>query len=123
MFIIFVMVGIICGGCDFYYRNVPFVSIPAQTISGPIVIGSDWTEIIPPEPLRPIAEHNLITLGFYKENKGDFTDDIRKGEILILADDRKTKIEGFLFDDKGESYELQISGSGGGIILTRKMTS
>ncbi len=110
-------------GCDFFYRNTPFVPIPTQTISGPVVIGPEWIEIVPPEPLRPTVKHNWITLGFYKENKGDFTDDIQKGEILILDDGRKTKIEGFLIDANGESYELSISGRGGGIQLTRKMTA
>lgn len=37
-----------------------------------------------------------------------------------MADGRKTRIEAFLFDDKGESYELQIGGTGGGVTLTRK---
>ena len=110
-------------GCDFYYKNMPFAPIPPQTISGPIEIGSEWVEIVPPAPLRPIAEHNWISLGFYGENKGDFTDDIQKGETLILADGGKTKIEGVLTDNVGENYELQISGRGGGIILTRKMTA
>lgn len=120
MFITFVMVGIICGGCDFYYRNMPFVSIPTQTISGPITIGSEWIEIIPPEPLRPIVNYQWISLGFYGENKGDFTDQNQKDTALILQDGRKNRIEAFLFDDKGESYELQIVGRGGGIILRRK---
>ena len=118
VFSLFLLI-IVVGGCDFYYKNMPFASIPAQTISGSVTIGSDWTEIIPPAPLRPIVHDPWIILGYFGYSKGSFTDD--KGEVLNLADGRKTKIEAFLFDDKGGIYELQISGTGGGIMLTRKI--
>ena len=116
---IFLIITTATGGCDFYYRNMPFASIPAQTISGPVTIGSEWTEIIPPAPLRPIVHDPWITLGYFGYSKDSFADD--KGEVLNLADGRKTKIEAFLFDNKGGVYELQISGTGGGIMLTRKI--
>lgn len=72
--------------------------------------------------MRPIVRSQWINLGFYKENKGDFIDGSENDETLILEDGRRTKIEGFLFDDRGESYELHIVGRGGGIMLRRKIS-
>lgn len=39
---------------------------------------------------------------------------------MNLADGRKTRIEAFLYDDQGESYELQIDGVGVGVMFYRK---
>ena len=117
---ILVIFTIVLGGCDFYYKNMPFVSVPPQTISGPVTIDSNWVEIIPPEPLRVVAHDPWITLGYLEYSNNGFSD--RETEdSLNLADGRKTKIEGFLFDDKGESYELQLFGVGSGIQIGRKM--
>lgn len=117
---IFVICAAVLSGCDFYYKNMPFVPIPPQKISGAVEIGPEWIEIVPPQPLRPIVHDPWITLGFLGYSKGDYNDRETE-ESLNLADGRKTKIEAFLFDDKGDSYELQLSGVGGGIILGRKM--
>lgn len=118
---IFLVVAAIFGGCDFYYKNMPFASIPPQAVSGPVVIGPEWVEITPPEPLKPLVDYQWISLGFYGENKGDFIDFTSKGTFLILEDNKRTRIEAFLFDDKGESYELDVVGRGAGIILRRKI--
>ena len=109
-------------GCAAIYRS-GFVSVPRQPISDAITIGSEWIEIVPPAPLIPYATLQEVILRFDNYDRKNFTDDLR-GEILNLADGRKTKIEAFLFDDKGESYELQImatGGEGGGFTLGRKM--
>lgn len=108
--------------CAAIYRS-GFVSVPHQEISGSVTIGSEWTEIVPPVPLKPYATLQEVVLRFDDYDRKNFTDNLQ-GEILNLADGRKTKIEAFLFDDKGESYELQIMGTGGeggGFTLSRKM--
>lgn len=109
-------------GCGAVYRS-GFVSAPPQEISGATTIGSEWTEIVPPSALKPYATLQEVVLRFDNYDRKNFTDDLQ-GEILNLADGRKTKIEAFLVDDKGEGYQLQIMGTGGeggGFTLSRKM--
>ena len=67
--VVFIVSAIVLCGCDFYYKNMPFVPIPPQTVSGPVEIGSDWIEIIPPEPLRPIVKSQWINLGYFGYSK------------------------------------------------------
>jgi hypothetical protein len=85
------------GGCGTIYKT-GFVPIPNQPISGPIEIGSEWVEIIPTNAIKP--------LGFAKSPLNS--------NILLLKDGRTTQIEAFMFDNEGNSHELQISGFGGG---------
>lgn len=102
-------------GCDALYRT-GFVPIPDQQISAQIVIGKEWLEIVPTQPLKPLGVGNGVVLknvGYKKSAKvGDriWSED---QTTLFLADGRATRIEAFLFDDKGESYELRIGGVGG----------
>lgn len=113
------MLAVISSGCDFYHKNMPFAPIPPQTVSGPVVIGPEWIEIVPPEPLKPLVKSQWINLGYSGYNNNGYSDPETE-DSLNLADGRKTKIEAFLFDDKGESYELQLAGVGNGVILDRK---
>lgn len=119
IFFIFVMLAVALTGCNMIYKNVPFISIPPQTVSGPVEIGSDWTEIVPPQPLEPLGSTNWISLGFsgYKEFK---LVKVNKENILELADGRSTKIEALLFDDKGESYDLELNQTSDGPKLYKK---
>lgn len=98
-------------GCSAIYDS-GFVPIPGQPVSGPIEIGSEWVEVIPPKPLIPYGLQQSIVIGYQDYDKNKYSDDF-VWNVLNLADGRKTRIEAFLFDDKGESYELQISGIGG----------
>ncbi len=109
----------ISSGCDSFYRNMPFVSIPAQTISGSVVIGSEWIEIVPPQPLSPLGSTNWISLSYkgFKEMKDT---KIFDQSILEMADGRNTKVEAFLYDDKGKEYELELFQSSAGPELYRK---
>jgi len=108
-------------GCGAVYRS-GFVSVPRQPISGPVSIGPEWVEIIPPEPLIPYGTDQEIVIGYldYDRKNSSFDDTL---EILNLSDGRKTKIEAVIFDDEGKQYELQISGVGGvhgGVWFTKK---
>lgn len=105
--------------CDFYYRNVPFVPVPPQTVSGPVVIGSEWIEIAPPESLRPLGSTNWIQLGYkgFKEMKDT---KIFDQSILEMADGRNTKVEAFLYDEQGSEYELELTQSSVGPELYKK---
>lgn len=105
-------------GCSAIYDS-GFVPIPRQPVSGPIEIGSEWVEVIPPKPLIPYGLQQSIVIGNLDYDRGNYSDGVN-GEILNLADGRKTRIEAFLYDDKGENYELQICGAGGTVFFCRK---
>lgn len=101
----------VSSGCDKVYES-GIIPTPHQSISGAIEIGTDWVEITPPQPLKPITE-SAVKIQYSNSDVHDsFSDD---GTELILADGRKTKIEAILYDDKGKDYELGIVGSGSGI--------
>ncbi len=108
----------VSSGCDFYYRNMPFVPIPPQTISGPVVIGSEWVEVVPPKPLSPLGSTNWISLGYSEYEEGRYAEG--DGKTLNLVDGRVTRIEALLFDDRGEIYELEVSRTSNGPQLHRK---
>ena len=117
---VFLVLILSVSSCDFYYKNMPFASIPIQPISGSVEIGSDWVEIVPPQPLKPYGDTNWLNLEIIDYEKDNPTND-EEGKILNLADGRKSKVEAFLYDDKGEGYELQIGGTSTGITFYRKM--
>jgi hypothetical protein len=119
---IFVMLAVVLSSCDFYYKNMPFAPIPPQPISGPVEITSEWVEIVPPKPLKPLGHTNWIKLGYagFKEMKDTKTFD---QSILEMADGRNSKVEGFLYDEKGEEFALELTQSSGGPELYRKGVS
>jgi hypothetical protein len=108
---------LIFAGCSSIYKT-GFFPIPTQEVSGPIVIGPQWIEIIPPKPLIPYGKFQYLRLKFEGYNK--FSEMDPEGVMVELEDKRKTKIEAILFDQTGETYELIISGRGDGIILDRR---
>lgn len=116
---VFIILAVASAGCNMSYKNVPFVSIPAQPISGAVEIGGDWKEIVPPQPLEPLGATNWISLGYtgYKDFKSVR---VNKENILELADGRSTKVEGFLVDDQGQSYELELNQTSDGPRLYKK---
>ncbi len=112
--LLFFIIVITLSGCKTIY-NSGFVRPPVQPISDSIKIGPEWIEIIPPKPLIPYGKSQYILIGFPFYDRKNYSSDANKGEVLNLADGRKTKIESFIYDEIGNSYELQISGTGGNI--------
>lgn len=94
---------------------------PDYPISGSVDIGSQWLEIIPPKPLKSIVKNHFVSVemtgvDIFASIEGD-----SNNKTLVMKDGRKGKIEAFLFDDKGQDYELKIIGSGRGINLGRAL--
>jgi hypothetical protein len=72
-----------------------------QPISGPIDIGREWTEIIPPKPLRVISSSNSIVV------KAQGLDEVLNNHQSVKFPDGSTgKIEARLFDDKGNAVDF-----------------
>jgi hypothetical protein len=72
-----------------------------EPISGPVDIGKEWTEIIPPKPLKAVSSFNYIvvkakrlepTLGVYGSVK--------------FPDGSRGKIEARLYDDNGNAVDM-----------------
>lgn len=106
----------VAGGCVAYaiYESL---SSTIQPISGAVDIGSEWIEIVPPEPLKAMQVRQEI----YLEIPGVTTWSVEDGKTVKYEDGRSGKIEGTLHDDQGQSYELAISGKSGGLYLSRKL--
>ncbi len=96
-------------GCKTIY-NSEFVQPPVQPVSGPIEIGPEWVEIIPPKPLIPYGKYQNIHILNSDFNHNNLNEYYIDRNLLNLADGRKTKIEAVLYDDVGEIYKLGISG-------------
>jgi hypothetical protein len=107
------------GGCAAVYRS-GFVSVPRQPISSAVTIGSEWVEIIPPAPLIPYGSSQYIDLECDGYKKTDWSSSVDNENVLELADGRITKIEAFLFDNKGQGYELKVYQTSAGPELVRK---
>jgi hypothetical protein len=106
-------------GCQYIYQS-GFVPIPNQPISGPIEIGPEWIEILPPKPLVSFTSTAIYFRGidgdFMKTPVHDLT------PAIVLKDGRRIKMEAILYDDEGESYELMVSQFGNGIGFIRQKT-
>ena len=105
-------------GCETIYRS-GFVSVPRQAISDSITISSEWIEIVPPSSLKPYGNFQYVDLECDGYKKFDWKNNDDES-ILEFADGSTTKIEAFLFDDKGQSYELKVNQTSDGPELTRK---
>ncbi len=80
-------------------------------VSGPIEVGPEWVEIAPPNPLISREGTRQEILLFTKHDvKGDWGDDLK---TLKLKDGRDTRVEAFLYDEKGNEFELFINGDVG----------
>lgn len=87
-----------------------------QAISGPVEIGTEWVEITPPAPLKSVQSQQYVSVTM--KGADTWEQDLK---TVKYKDGRKGKIEAFLFDEKGQSYELEIGGIGGGVDLARKL--
>lgn len=98
-----------------------FLSSQPQVISESIEIGTDWKEIVPASPLKSKNLHQSVSLkmpeSIWREATWDESDP--KRQTLKYGDGKRGKIEAILYDNKGESYELQINAKGGGFDLGR----
>jgi hypothetical protein len=103
-------------GCE-----MNFLSSQPQIISEAVEVGTDWKEIVPPTPLRSkTLVHNVKLImpdSIWREATWDESDP--KRQTLKYGDGKRGKIEAILYDDKGDAYELQINGKGGGFDLGR----
>lgn len=106
----------ITNGCGEIY-NSGLVPIPSQPISGAVEIGTDWTEIAPPEPLEPLGESNKIIFNCSVDETKPID---KEGTKISLKDGTSTNIEAVILDSKGETSELGIGGYGGGFIMYRR---
>lgn len=114
-----VMLMTISNGCDKVYES-GLVPIPKQPISGAVEIGSEWTEIIPPQPLKPLGKLSKINFRCSIDDNKPIDKD---GSVIYLKDGRTTKVEAVISDNKGEKFDLGIAGYGNGFIMYRKMSS
>lgn len=109
IFSLFVFV-LLASGCQTIY-DTGFVPIPEQSIAGPLKIGPEWTEIIPPKPLVPYGFQNSVWVRYFNyQNNPSWSEDLKS---LYLKDGRKTRVDVFLYDEDGKEYEFRISGTGG----------
>lgn len=109
----FILVLFLLGGCEILSPN------QTQPVSEAIEINSDWKEIFPPNPLKSKYSVHHISLKLNQPVELDGNDP--NNLTLKYKDGKSGKIEASLYDDKGESYPLQISGKGAGILLGRKL--
>lgn len=106
-------------GCGTIYKS-GFVSVPRQPVSDSIEITSEWVEITPPAPLIPYGNSQYIDLECEGYKKNDWSSAGDNENVLELADGRITKIEAFLFDSRGQGFELKVSQTSAGPELVRK---
>ncbi|MDQ6787990.1 MAG: hypothetical protein M3033_14385 [Acidobacteriota bacterium] len=121
VFILVLLVIFSTGGCEKIMEKA--VTTQGQQISGAIDVGSDWVEITPPAPLKSTASIQHVSLKMPEAvwRSADWDERDKERKTLKYADGRSGRIEAVLYDDKGEGYELYISGKGGGFDLARKL--
>lgn len=106
----------VVSGC-LAYDIYEFLDPTIQPISGAVDVSNEWVNIVPPEPLKSIQVRQEI----YLEIPGVSTWSVEDGKTVEYEDGRSGKIEGTLYDDQGQSYELAISGKSGGLYLSYKL--
>jgi hypothetical protein len=72
-----------------------------QPISGPIDIGKEWVEIVPPKPLKAISYFNYIVVKAKGIDRGP---DVYRS--LKFPDGSTGKIEARLYDEKGQVVDF-----------------
>jgi hypothetical protein len=94
------MVCLVIAGCK-ETRHEILGGIITQPISGPIDIGKEWIEIVPPKQLKAIGSTNYITV---KAKGLDQGPNIYR--TLKFPDGSIGKIEAQLYDDKGNVIDF-----------------
>jgi hypothetical protein len=102
---ILLMVILIClvmAGCKETEHNLMGGDI-TQPVSGPIDIGREWTELVPPKPLRAVSFSNYLIVAA----KGlDETLDTSRFRSIKFPDGSTGKIEARLYDEKGNAVDF-----------------
>lgn len=88
-----------------------FKNSGVQKVSGSVQIGSEWTEIKPPEPLKSSARIHKISVRTGAVETFDETD--KTGQTIKFKNGESGRVESVLFDEQGNGYELSLAGIGG----------
>lgn len=83
-------------------------SRPERDIHGPITLTAEWTEIRPPDPLKPEGEINVVDLTFAKEYRPDY-----RANAPRLPDGTLATPEVQLVDAQGNTYALGVESMDG----------
>ncbi|MFT7288128.1 MAG: hypothetical protein ACI87W_002243 [Halieaceae bacterium] len=75
-----------------------------QPVSGPITLGTEWIEIVPPKPLKVTKNEQAIRI----ELPGSA--DMQLQNTIELSDGRRLQIEAEVVDDQGTTYDLALGG-------------
>ncbi|GIU82228.1 MAG: hypothetical protein D6687_08755 [Acidobacteria bacterium] len=81
-------------------------------------------EIIPPKPLRASGEHSVHSevrgeqVVLYSNQLGSCPVERDFYHTICLENGEMVRVEGFIYNDKGEKYEICVSGDGPIIELT-----
>jgi hypothetical protein len=92
---------LLIAGCGEETRHRMLGGTITQPISGPIDIGKEWIEIVPPKPLKAISYFNYIVVEAKGLNGGP--DPYRS---IKFPDGSTGKIEARLYDDKGNVVDF-----------------
>jgi hypothetical protein len=99
-FILMLLACLLIAGCK-EARHAAFGGSITQPISGPIDIGKEWIEIVPPKPLKAISSYNYIVVKAKGLNEG--SDSYRS---VKFPDGSIGKIEARLYDEKGQAVDF-----------------
>lgn len=78
-----------------------------QPVSGPVAVGAEWLEIVPPSPLSVVKNEQSIRL----QVAG--VADMDAGGSLTLDDGRRIRVTAEVIDDRGTRYPLTLGGISG----------
>ncbi len=108
--------------CDFFYNHL--IKESPQKVSDSIDLGPEWIELYPPNPLISKASIQYISLKMSEQiwRQADWDPQDATLQTLLYENGNRGKIQAILFDDKGQSYELQIIAKGDGFDLGQKIT-
>ena len=117
LYVLVFAAAIFTSGCGKVLDDI-FLTKP-QSISGAMEIGSDWKEVIPPEPLKSTKSIQYVSLKMDERiwRNADWEVADKKLQTLKYPDGRQGKIEAFIVDEHDQRYELHISGIGDGFDL------
>jgi hypothetical protein len=93
-------------------------------VSGPLTLGPEWTEITPPSPLiseRSIQELHLTFPTGHDVDLASGKSDLETSRIQFV-DGRHVGFDGFLYDDQGDAFPLEVSGLNEGLYLSKKLS-
>jgi len=107
MLLIILLVCLLIAGCGEETRYRMLGGYITQPISGPIDIGKEWVEIVPPKPLKGLGSYIVVKAKGLDEGPDMY-------RSVKFPDGSVGKIEARLYDDKGQvvdfdCYTLEIT--------------